>query len=210
MSRITSVKIQKNKKRVNIYLDNEFGFGIDLENFIKLGLKVDQELSEKEVTEIVKKAEFQKVLDKILRFATLRPRSKEEINSWLKRKKVHESLYEELFNRLKRLELTGDRKFAKWWIEQRMSFRPKPKGILKQELRIKGVSKEIIKEVLEETEIDEKEIARELIEKNKYKWEKLSGFERKRKMSEYLGRKGFGWEVIQRMVGQFDSMEADS
>ena len=70
---ITSIKPQKNGKRVNIYLDEEFGFGLDLENFVKLGLKVEQKLSEDEVEEIVKKAEFQKVYDKILRFASLRP-----------------------------------------------------------------------------------------------------------------------------------------
>ena len=53
MSIITAIKSQKNNKRVNVYLDNAFGFGIDLENFVKAGLKVDQELSDKEIEEIV-------------------------------------------------------------------------------------------------------------------------------------------------------------
>jgi len=57
---ITQIKSQKNKKRVNVYLDGKYGFGIDLENFMKMGLKVEQELSEKEISEILKKAEFQK------------------------------------------------------------------------------------------------------------------------------------------------------
>ena len=52
---ITSIKQQKNKNRVNVYLDNEFGFGIDLDNFVLLHLKVNQELSAQEVEEIVKK-----------------------------------------------------------------------------------------------------------------------------------------------------------
>ena len=42
---ITAIKSQKKKERVNVYLDDKFGFGIDLENFIKLGLKVEQELT---------------------------------------------------------------------------------------------------------------------------------------------------------------------
>jgi len=37
---ITSIKAQKNQKRVNIYLDGKFSFGLDLENFMKLQLKV--------------------------------------------------------------------------------------------------------------------------------------------------------------------------
>ena len=61
---ITGIKQQKNKNRVNVYLDDEFGFGIDLDNFVLLHLKVDQELTDAEVEEIVKKAEFQKTWDK--------------------------------------------------------------------------------------------------------------------------------------------------
>ena len=39
---ITAIKPQKNKKRVNIHLERKFGFGIELENFVKFGLKVEQ------------------------------------------------------------------------------------------------------------------------------------------------------------------------
>lgn len=197
---ITSIKSQKKKDRVNIYLDDKFGFGIDLENFVKLGLKVDQEVTETEIEKIVKKAEFQKTLDKLLRFATLRPRSEKEISLWLRRKKVHESLHEELFNRLKHLELIDDEKFARWWIEQRSNFRPKPKRILNNELRIKGISNEIIKKVLGETKIDEEKMVKELLEKRAYKWKNLEPYEARQKMSQYLVQKGFNWEIIEKVV----------
>ncbi len=81
---ITAIKQQKKKDRVNVYLDNKFGFGIDLDNFVLLNLKVDRELTEKEVQEIVKKAEFQKIFDKLLRFAMVRPRSGKEIMDYFK------------------------------------------------------------------------------------------------------------------------------
>src|SRR3990167_1416839 len=168
MPSITAIKPQKNGRRVNIYLDGKFGFGIDIENFVKLGLKVEQELSDTEIEGIVKKAEFLKTLDKLLRFGTLRPRSEKELKDWLKRKKVHESLTEELFNRLNRLDLVDDKKFAEWWIDQRQNFRPKAKRILNMELRMKGIKKEIIEELLGETEIDEVKIAKELLEKKAY------------------------------------------
>jgi len=200
---ITSVKPQKSGKRLNVYLDNKFAFGIDLENFVKNGLKVKLQLSEDKVKEIVKKAEFQKTLDKVLRFVTLRPRSEKEINDWLKRKKIHESLYKELFDRLKRLELVDDEKFARWWVNQRSSFRPKPKRILNNELRIKGIEKEIIEEVLKEENVDEEKIARELLEKKKYKWKKLDRKIARQKMSGYLARKGFEWDAITRAVDVF-------
>ena len=202
MPTITSIKQQKNKDRVNVYLDDEFGFGIDLDNFVLLHLKVDQELTEKEVEEIVKKAEFQKTLDKLLRFVMVRPRSEREVRDYFRRKKVHESLHEELFEKLKHLELIDDEKFAKWWVEQRQAYKPKPKRILNQELRIKGISKEVIDQVLGEEEVDEEKMARELIEKKAYKWKGLEPRLTRQKMSQYLAGKGFTWEVIERVTGE--------
>jgi len=197
---ITKIKSQKNKKRVNIYLDDKFGFGLDLKNFMTLGLKVEQELSDIEITEILKKAEFQKTLDKLLRFATLRPRSEKEINDWLRKHKVHESLYQGLFNRLKRLELQDDEKFAKWWIEQRVQFKYKSKKELIYELRGKGIDKNIMEDVLSEVDIDEERIAKELLEKKKYRWKKLPKIEARKKMGEFLGRKGFAWGLIKSAI----------
>ena len=200
MPEISALKPQKNGKRVNVYLDVKFGFGIDLENFVTLGLKIGQEYSEEEIAEIIKKAEFQKSLYKLLKFATLRLRSEKEINDYFKRKKIHENLISGLFNRLKKLELVNDLEFARWWVEQRQAFKPKTRKVLKLELKSKGISKEIIEEVLAETKVDEFKIAKELLSKKAYKWTGLPAFEARRKKSQYLAGKGFGWEVIEKVV----------
>jgi regulatory protein len=197
---ITSIKPQRIQKRVNIYLDGKFGFGIDLENFLKLKLKIEQELTESEIEGIVKTAEFQKVSDNLLRFATLRPRSEKEIHDWLRRKEVHESIHQKLFDRLNRLDLIDDKKFAVWWVEQRNAFKPKPKRILNIELKIKGIKKEIIDEAVNQNPVNEENIARELLEKRAYKWSKLPFREASQKMSEFLARKGFDWDIIRRVV----------
>jgi regulatory protein len=204
---ITSIKQQKNKNRVNVYLDDKFGFGIDLDNFVLLHLKIDQELTEEEIEKIVKKAEFQKTLDKLLRFAMVRPRSEREITDYFRRKKVHESMHEKLLEKLEHLELINDAKFAKWWIDQRANFKPKPKRILIQELRIKGIDKEIIDEVLGEEVVDEEKMAKDLLEKKAYKWKNLPAWEVRQKMSQYLAGKGFDWDVIQKVVDTGRNME---
>jgi regulatory protein len=206
---ITSIKQQKNKNRVNVYLDDKFGFGIDLDNFVLLHLEVDQELTEEEIEEIVKKAEYQKTLDKLLRFVMVRPRSEKEVRDYFRRKKVHESMHEKLFEKLKHLELLDDEKFAKWWVEQRANFKPKPKRILKQELLIKGIGRETIDDILGEEVVDEEKMARELLDKKIYKWKDLGPREKKQKISQYLAGKGFSWEVITNLC-KFDmSSSAD-
>ena len=197
---ITKIKPQKNKKRVNIYLDGKFSFGLDLENFMKLNLKVEQSLTSEEVEEIVKKAEYKKAFDKLLRFAMTRPRSEFEIEQWFKRKKVHESLHEKLCKKLEKFDLLDDRKFAKWWVEQRSQFRPRSERMLRNELYKKGIAKEIINNVLANNEIDEVKIAGEMVAKKSYKWEKYDEREAKQKKSEFLARKGFSWDVIKEVV----------
>jgi len=102
---ITSIKAQKNKKRVNINLDGSFGFGLDLENFMKLQLKVNQELTQDEVNEIVKKAELSKCFEKTLRFAMTRPRSLKEVKDYFRRKEIDKSIQQTIVDRLVKLEL---------------------------------------------------------------------------------------------------------
>lgn len=197
---ITDLKPQRNKKRVNVYLDGRFSFGIDLENLVRLNLKIEEEYSEKEIREIIKRAEFQKTYDKLVRYSTLRPRSKREVETWFKKYKVHESLHDELFSKLKRLELLDDTKFAKWWVEQRITFRPRGKKALMAELRQKGIDRYIIDEILTETDIDEKKMAKKLLERRNYRWERLNKLEARKKKSDFLARKGFSWEIIKQLV----------
>ncbi len=205
MPKITSVKQQKDKGRVNIYLDGKFGFGLDLENFVKLGLKVEQELTQEQIDEIVNKSEHQKILDRLLNFATFRPRSTYEVRVWLRRKKIPQDMHANLFNTLTRLELINDEKFAKWWIDQRMIFRPKGKKALKFELLKKGIERKIIDRALEDVVIDEKSIALDLLEKRRNKWEKLDRQEAKQKMYAYLGARGFDWDIAQKAIKEYNT-----
>jgi regulatory protein len=197
---ITAVKPQKNKKRVNIYLDGKFGFGIDYENFIKLGLKVEQELNEADIEKIIKEAEYAKIKDKIIRYATIRPRSKKEVEVWMIKKKVHASIKKDLFRMLKKLELLDDSAFATWWIKQRLDFKPRGKKALFSELMKKGVDRKIIKEELSKITIDEASLAKELVKRRSYKWEKYKGEKRSKKIQDYLARKGFNWDVVKQVV----------
>ena len=202
---ITALKSQKNKNRVNVYLDDKFGFGIDLDNFVLLHLKLNQELTQQEVEEIIKKAEFQKTWDKLLRFAMLRPRSEKEVKDYFRRKEIHESLHEDLLKKLKHLNLLNDLDFAKWWIDQRSNFKPKSKRIIIQELRMKGISTDNIDDAFGETVIDEEKLARDLVEKKMYKWQGLDERIKKQKISQYLAGKGFGWDVIEKITKKSDN-----
>jgi regulatory protein len=205
MAIITQIKEQKKKNRINVYLDNKFGFGIDIDNFVILGLKINQELSEDEIEQIVKKSEFQKTLDKLIRFTMTRPKSEKEVKDYLTRKKIPEVIWKDLFSKLKNYELIDDEKFAKWWVEVRQEFSPKSERILKYELKRKGIKNEIIEKILEDTVIDEKKIAKNLLDKRKNHWQNVDKKKKSQKMLEYLVRKGFDFEIAKKVVNSYNT-----
>lgn len=201
MPRITKISQQKNKNRVNIYLDYKFGFGLDLENFLKHNLKVGQELTEDEIEKVKAKGDLAKLSEKLLQFAYARPRSRWEIENWFYRKKVGERFRSKLIKKLKKLELIDDQKFAEWWIRQRTEFRPRSIQELTSELVKKKVDKSVINKALENAELDEVSLARRMLEKQKHKWEEIENDKQRfQKMSQYLARKGYGWDVIKKAI----------
>jgi len=76
---------------------------------------------------------------------------------------------------------------------------------LEFELRNKGIAKEIVDQVIGESVNQESQLAmaKKLIEKKYYKWGKLPPFNRKMKMREFLGRKGFSWDVIKEVLNSY-------
>ncbi len=74
------------------------------------------------------------------------------------------------------------------------------KADLLDQVARKGISREIISNILEDTPIDEEKMARQLMEKKMYRWEKLEPRIKKQKISQYLAGKGFGWDVIEKVV----------
>lgn len=199
---ITRIKPQKNKKRVNIYLDGKFGFGLDADNFLKAGLKVGQNLTQKQIDDLIFKNEFQKLLNRALRLISRRPRSEKEVRDYLRRKKSPPELIEKVIKKLKQLKQVNDLEFARWWVEQRSTFRPRGKFGLTMELRQKGVNEKIIKQVINE-KVKELPLAQKLAQKKFKAYKNLPREERYQKMSAFLARRGFSWEIIKKVVAKF-------
>lgn len=200
---ITALKAQKNKKRMNVYVDGQFSFGLDLDTVAKSGIKVGQEYTTETLNEVIKTGEFQKTYDKLMRFASLRPRSEKEIERWFDKNKVHQSIRGEIVEKVVRYIPIDDTQFSMWWIDQRNKFRPRSKKALFAELMQKGVPKNIIKTSLEKADVDEFTQARNLIFKKMYKWERFEKQEKKMKMQTFLSQKGYSWNIISELIGEF-------
>ena len=208
MPLITSIKFQKNKKRANVYVDGKFSFSIDSFNLLKFGLKEGRKISEERILEVVKKAEGEKIWEKLLRFVSFRQRTEKEIRDWFKRKELPNILFERYLKKLKKLDLVDDKRFAYSFVQDRLSFNPKPKKVLIFELLKKGVSREIAEEVLESFDINEESQARELLAKYKSKWKGLNLTLAWQKKMRFLLGKGYSFEIVKRIV--FDERDQKS
>jgi len=138
------------------------------------------------------------ILDKVYRFLSLRPRSEKEVVDYLKKRKISSLEAEKIFKILKEQKLIDDWEFAKWWIEQRETFKPKGKIALKAELRQKGIAEEIIEKVL--GSVDELSLANKALAKKIEIYRHLSSEDFLRKISQFLSYRGFSWQTIEKVA----------
>ncbi|MCB0076152.1 MAG: RecX family transcriptional regulator [Anaerolineales bacterium] len=196
MKRITRLAYQKrNKERVNVYLDDEFAFGLALAEAVSL--KIGQLLSDEDIARLKRDDEYHKAYGRALDYLSRRPRSQYEIESYLRRKEISEAHIERIVERLTTLHYLDDFAFARYWIEQRESFRPKGARALRAELRQKRVDPAIIDQALNESALDEEEGAYQAAAKKRSRWEQIDDYWLfQKKAGAFLARRGYGWDVI--------------
>src|SRR5574340_1235861 len=124
MGTITALKVQKrNPNRVNVYLDGEFAFG--LARIVAAWLRVGMMLSDEKIEALQIQDAGEAAYQQALRFISYRPRSEMEIRKKLVEKGTDEKVIEVVSTRLKNAELMGDEQFARTWVENRSTFRPR-------------------------------------------------------------------------------------
>jgi len=209
---IKKISLQKkNSSRATIDFDG-FILGISLLLVGKYQLREGDLLSEEKLAQIWKEEVLGRARNKALSLIALRPRAEKEIRERLKRYLKKSNLLSAAlpvslqiaFGRvidktvigLKKKKLIDDKEFCRWWIEQRSVFRPRSMLEIKSELFRKGVKREIIEGVLQETGYSEKKMIERLIEKKIGRWGKMSKGERRKKLTLYLTRKGFSYKTV--------------
>jgi regulatory protein len=200
MPRITAIEPQKkNPQRVNLYLDGEFAFGVA--GLVAAWLRVGQELNEGQVAALQAEDEQETVYQKALHFLSYRPRSSAEVRRNLTKRGILEPLIEVTVRRLQRAGLVDDAAFARAWVENRNTFRPRSRSALRFELRRKGLDEEVIGSVLEE-KVDEETLARQAARKYAHRLRGLEWPEFRQKLGGFLARRGFSYATAAPVVSE--------
>lgn len=197
MAIITAIQPQKhNQNRVNIYLDGQFAMGLTIAAAAQL--QVGQWLTEEAVAELDRQERFEKTRLTAEEFLSYRPRSIAEVRQNLRKKEVEESVIEQVLANLIERGLLDDVVFARYWIDQRESFKPRSPFALRQELREKGVESEAIEEAL--AGIDKLESARRAAEGQARRFAELDWENFQQKLNNFLYRRGFDYGTARQVT----------
>ncbi len=197
--RITKIEGQKNNpSRKNIYVDGEFAVGISAETLLRFGLRTGDEIDESRLKALQAAEELQSAKQAALRLLARRPRSEREIRDKLREKEFGDEEIRQAIASLRSAGILDDEAFARTFIRDQLTIRPKGPVALKQKLLLLGIKKEIIDAALEEAfrESSQEEIALEAARKFLRRTAHGDLRSTRQKLSAFLSRRGFSWEVI--------------
>ena len=196
---ITRLQLQqKNKERVNVFINEEYAFSLEL--ILAAGLKKGQALTEVEIATLQAEDEGKRTYTAAINFLGQRTRSRKEVEQRLQQREFSPESIQQTLERLQREGYLNDASFGQQWVANRQHFRPRSERALRYELRRKGMDATVIDEVLEEAEIDEDAAAWAAIETKMARWAELERGQFIQKAGGFLARRGFGHGVARRVI----------
>jgi len=132
-----------------------------------------------------------------LRYLSYRPRSELEVKNYLRQKGCEPEVTDGVIARLRSLNYLDDLSFAQIWARSRLESRGYGPRRVAQELRIKGIAAEVIRQTLQQSlqQTSEQESAKKLLTK-RFGGVSLQDIKTQRRAVALLLRRGFSSKVI--------------
>ncbi|MFA5576839.1 MAG: RecX family transcriptional regulator [Tissierellaceae bacterium] len=198
--KITNIVAQKDKNRVNIYVDGLFSIGIGEEISYKYDLHLGMEVDDDFIKELLQAEEQNRALNQALNYLSYRQRSEREVYQALKRKGFESFYIDKAIEYCKKNKYIDDRSFAESYVKDKVNLSKLGSERIKYELRLKGISNDIIDKVLVIDKSDQYEAALELARKRMDSYKGDSNNAIYRKLGGYLQRRGYPYETISKVL----------
>lgn len=200
--KITDIRQQvKRRDRYSISIEGKYSFSLSESELLNQGLKIGKELTDQELDKVKNDAVIDKGVYRVLDLISRRPRSKWEIEDYLKRKNNEPEEITKIVDKLADRGYINDLDFAKRWVENRRLLKATSKRKLRMELRQKRINNETIQKVLDNDQADEQEILKGLIDRKRQQ----SRYQDDQKLIAYLARQGFNYSDIKDAMGSLKS-----
>ncbi|MBQ2723996.1 MAG: RecX family transcriptional regulator [Clostridia bacterium] len=205
MAIISQIEIQKrNKQRVNLYVDGEFYSGLQLVAVARLGLREGAEVDEATLKEAVHQSEISYAFEKCVDYLSKSMKTTKQIRDYLRKKGVVSEVEEIVVQKLKDYHYVDDQLYIQLYTEQNSL--SKGQRRIKNELMQKG----IYKEMAEQVEVDDQKQRQTAVElSQKYMKNKTNDFKTLQKLQRFLVYRGFDYDVVSQIIGQYRSGEDD-
>ncbi len=197
--KVTDIKQQvKRAGRYSVYIDGAYVFSLGEAELLRSGLRIGREYTAAELEELKRVAVADKAYMRALDYLARRPRSRWEVEDYLRRKQYDSPTIDAILNTLSIKGYVDDAAFAEAWVRSRRQLKPTSLRRLRQELLQKRVDEEVITQVLAQDNANQNEGAgeTETIRQLAAKKRSQPRYQDDQKLIAYLLRQGFRYDDI--------------
>lgn len=203
MSTITKIEVQKkNQNRVNLYIDDCFFIGMDMELIYTLNLNKGTIVDKEKLNEIIYKDNISKAKNKALRIINKAEQSEKTLRDKLS-PHYEEDIINEVIDYMKKLKYLDDEGFAKRITHSNSSISKFGKNKIKQNLYKKGIDKDFIESAL--SDIDEDTELENAIYLAQKKIKTIKDNDKRKiyqKLIQHLTYKGFNYDISKKAISK--------
>ena len=182
-----------------VYIDGESALSLDTQTLLEHRIDIGREFDDEELHDLIESSNERRAKEKALWLISYRSHSKKELRDKISRTCDRQSA-EKAVERMEELGLVNDRDYAERCAQTLIFTKHMSKRGAAMELRRKGIESEIINEVLDDIEVDEREQIQAVIER---KYPKIDDEKIRRRAVAALQRLGYGWEDIKAVIESF-------
>lgn len=190
-------EIKRNKKSYTIVVGEETLKNVNVEVALSYGLK-EGEMDSERFKEFLKENDRACAKTYTYNMIARKARTVKEVREKLYEKGYHKDAVEYAIKQVSSYGYLNDEDFAKNYVEN--AIRHKGSFRLRQELKLKGVSEEEINLALEGVEFDDQFSSALTLSKKYLKGKNLEEEKVKEKLFRYLVQRGYGYDVIKKVM----------
>ena len=208
---VTRLAVQKRDvHRVSVYLDDSFAFGIHQNVLVQFGIVKGQWLDVEAQQEILAAERLRAAKQIALDYLAYKPRTAEEVRRKLERKDVGADTAEAVVERMRELGYLDDAAYAQQFARRRHEVKGYGPRRIQSDLQRRGVARRHVESAVQalREDADLLERAREQARK---RWKRLQrepdARRRRKKLSDYLLRRGYSYDTIRQVVDEVQAGE---
>lgn len=200
MATITDIKPQqRNKNRVNIYIDGEYSFAIEQLSAVKFGLKIGVTVDSETLANSVFDSECSSAFGKAVDYLSRSMRTAKQMKTYLGGKGYSQQVVDNTICKLQQYNYINDTIYATMYIANSQA--TKGTRRIKQELSVKGIDKQIIDQVCIIDSDSQLQSACHVAQK--YMKNKHSDINTLVKLNRHLLSRGYDYDTVSAVVSTY-------